>query len=248
MDGNRFDDLVRNLATPTTRRKVFRSLIGGVAVAAGLSRHGALADCPQPSECSVDQECNLGGACLIGSCVGCTCQYSPVTDGASCNGGNLCTKGDTCQAGVCTSGAPIDCPPSSQCQLPGVCDPTTGLCVAANKPNGSACNDGNACTQGDICQGGICVGSSPVLCQPPDSCHTAGTCDPGTGLCSNPAVPDGTPCGDGNICNGNETCRGGVCPLAPPLPAIIADPVKINRHICLKSFFPRKPFGTQENI
>src|SRR5262249_47457436 len=60
-------------------------------------------------------------------------------------------------------------------------------------PNGAACNDGNSCTQSDKCQQGVCVGFNPVTCTALDACHTAGTCDPRTGVCSNPSIT-GTVC------------------------------------------------------
>jgi hypothetical protein len=49
------------------------------------------------------------------------------------------------------------------------------------------------------------------VCTPQDQCHVAGTCDTGTGLCSNPTKPDGTVCDDGNGCTINDTCTGGAC-------------------------------------
>jgi hypothetical protein len=39
----------------------------------------------------------------------------------------------------------------------------------------------------------------------------AGTCDPGSGTCSNPAAPDGTTCNDGNPGTQNDVCQAGVC-------------------------------------
>lgn len=44
-----------------------------------------------------------------------------------------------------------------------------------------------------------------VTCAAPDACHIAGTCDPTTGLCSNPAAPEETACGTDRL------CRAGVC-------------------------------------
>jgi len=47
---------------------------------------------------------------------------------------------------------------------------------------------------------GICVASTinakchAVVCSPMDACHDAGTCDPGTGVCSNPEKPGGSVC------------------------------------------------------
>jgi hypothetical protein len=55
--------------------------------------------------------------------------------------------------------------------------------------NGTACDDGNACTQTDTCQAGVCTGGNPVTCTALDQCHTAGTCNPTTGICSNPLIP-----------------------------------------------------------
>src|SRR5262249_18738706 len=67
------------------------------------------------------------------------------------------------------------------------------------------------------CQNGACVGSNPVVCTAQDQCHGVGVCDPGTGLCSNPAKADGTACNDGNACTQNDTCRAGVCTAGAPL-------------------------------
>jgi len=52
------------------------------------------------------------------------------------------------------------------------------------------------------------VASNPVVCTALNACHSAGTCDPATGTCSNPAKPSGTSCSDGNACNADETCDG----------------------------------------
>jgi hypothetical protein len=68
------------------------------------------------------------------------------------------------------------------------------VCSNPTKANGSACNDGNACTQTDTCLNGSCAGTNPLVCTASDQCHVAGTCDPGTGVCSNPANPNATGC------------------------------------------------------
>jgi hypothetical protein len=44
-----------------------------------------------------------------------------------------------------------------------------------------------------------------------DQCHVAGTCDPSTGLCSNPNATDGTVCNDSNACTQTDTCQSGTC-------------------------------------
>src|SRR2546425_1273194 len=106
------------------------------------------------------------------------------------------TKSHPCQVGVCTGGSPVTCTASDQCHNAGTCDPSTGQCSNPAKADGSACNDGSACTQSDTCQAGVCTGSNPVTCSASDQCHIAGTCDPGTGVCSNPAKTNGTACND----------------------------------------------------
>jgi RHS repeat-associated protein len=47
----------------------------------------------------------------------------------------------------------------------------------------------------------------PKTCFAVDSCHTTGTCDPGTGVCSNPAKAAGAACSDGNACTTVDTCN-----------------------------------------
>src|SRR5262245_24030450 len=86
-----------------------------------------------------------------------------------------------------------------------------------NATNGTACSDGNACTQSDTCQAGICTGSNPVVCPSPDQCHAAGTCNPATGACLNPAQPNGTSCSDGDACTQSDTCQTGVCTGSNPV-------------------------------
>src|SRR5439155_503346 len=131
--------------------------------------------------------------------------------GSTCNDGNACTRTDTCQTGACVSSNPVVCTPQDQCHDAGTCNPATGMCSKPAKPDGSACTDGNACTRTDACQRGVCMGSNPVVCPAPDQCHDAGTCNPGTGTCSNPAKPDGSACNDGNACTQTDTCERGVC-------------------------------------
>jgi hypothetical protein len=148
-------------------------------------------------------ETDCGGACL-------------------CAPGQFCVKGADCANGLCSSNLcssdlcvanHVTCPvPSSPCQQVGICNPATGTCSAAtNKANGTACSDGNACTQSDACQLGVCTGSNSVVCAAPDQCHTAGSCDPLTGVCTNPAKPNGTACDDGHACTQSDSCQAGAC-------------------------------------
>jgi hypothetical protein len=158
------------------------------------------ADCPAPSS-----------ACQVATCSSGTCGFANVTDGLGCNDGNLCTAGDHCQAGACVPGTPVTCTASDQCHVAGTCNPATGVCSNPIKPDGSACDDGNLCTTGDVCMSGVCQAGGPVTCTASDACHVAGTCNPATGVCSNPNAPNGTACGPFP----NAACQNGACLCTP---------------------------------
>ncbi len=160
-------------------------------------------------------------------------------NGGPCSDGNGCTLSDRCVNGTCQAGPLRVCPPSDQCHNAGVCSPATGACSNPAKPNatacndnkscttndkcqsgtctgtpkanGTTCNDGNACTQTDQCQAQVCVGLNPKACSPTDQCHGPGICNSGTGLCTNPSLPNGTRCIDGNGCTLTDTCQAGSC-------------------------------------
>jgi TolB protein len=136
-----------------------------------------------------------------------------------CYDDNPCTK-DKCDqsAGRCEFkphdmgnhyGQPIACDDGNACTSADVCH--AGLCAGANVPDDTACNDGDACTRSDTCQSGTCTGASRVVCSASDQCHEAGTCDPASGACSDPAAPDGTACNDIDTCSGPDVCDAGVC-------------------------------------
>ncbi|MFY0572700.1 FG-GAP repeat domain-containing protein [Archangium lansingense] len=82
-------------------------------------------------------------------------------------------------------------------------DPTCqgGACL----PAGSPWDPTVPCCENLVVQNGVCTDlCADVVCTASDQCHEAGTCDPATGLCSNPTAPDGTSCNGG-------TCDAGVC-------------------------------------
>lgn len=190
------------------------------------------------TSCNDGDACTQGDQCHSGSCVGSTvtqcpgdachdagtcdsstglCNNPVKGDGTACDDGSFCTQGDTCQSGTCTPTTTVTCTASDQCHNAGTCDPATGACSNPAKSNGSGCSDNDACTVGDSCQSGLCTAGTPVVCAPLDTCHTAGTCDPGTGLCSNPTQPDGTSCNDGNACTQSDSCQLGTCTGTNPV-------------------------------
>lgn len=158
--------------------------------------------------CSASDQCHVAGSCDTSTGA---CSNPAKSDGSSCNDGNACTQADTCQLGSCVGASPVVCAAVDQCHLAGACNAATGACSSPIKPNGSPCSDGNSCTQSDACQTGTCVGSNPVVCAALDQCHVAGTCDPSTGSCSNPAKQDGVACNDANACTTGEACTAGLC-------------------------------------
>ena len=177
--------------------------------------------CTQNDTCQAG-ECTAGAAIVCGGGDACheagvcnpatgQCTQATKPDGTSCSDGNACTQGDVCQAGACTGGAPVVCAAADACHEAGTCDPATGTCSVVTKPDGARCDDGNACTQLDACQAGACTSGAAMVCTASDACHDAGSCNPATGLCSNPTKPDGASCNDGNACTFDETCHAGSC-------------------------------------
>ena len=158
--------------------------------------------------CTAEDQCHTAGACNPSTGL---CANPAAANGTSCNDGNACDLNDSCQAGVCTAGSHVTCTSSDQCHTAGTCNPSTGQCSNPAATNGTACNDGNACDLNDSCQSGVCTAGSHVTCTAEDQCHTAGTCNPSTGQCSNPAAVNGTGCNDGNACDLNDSCQAGVC-------------------------------------
>jgi hypothetical protein len=165
-----------------------------------------------PVTCTASDQCHTAGSCNPTSG---KCSNPNALDGTTCSDGNLCTLNEACKAGSCV-GTPVSCTASDQCHAVGTCDPTSGKCSNPNATDGTKCSDGNLCTLNEACKAGACVGT-PVTCTASDSCHTAGSCDPTSGKCSNPNAPDGTTCSDGNLCQMGEMCSAGACGGGTPL-------------------------------
>lgn len=178
-----------------------------------------------PVECTAASQCHLAGTCDPATGL---CSQPLQEDGTVCDDANLCTQSDTCRTGTCVGAEPVECVAANQCHLAGVCDPFTGQCSDPVRENGSQCDDGDICTRLDACRDGNCLGSAPVVCEPPDSCHLPGTCDPQTGECSNPAKDDGAECDDGNICTKHDSCQAGVCAAGEPVECDDGDPCTDN--------------------
>ena len=96
--------------------------------------------------------------------------------------------------------------------------------VAAAVPNGQWIDNVQLAITVATCQG-----TTAVFCTASDQCHVAGTCNPGSGVCSDPVAPDGTACSDGQFCTA-DACSSGVCAGTPsPAPAAINTSVRLNK-------------------
>ena len=104
---------------------------------------------------------------------------------------------------------PAQCDDGNACTIDS-CD-ATAQCAHAPAAEGGSCSDGNACTEHDMCHSGSCQPGASIACVASDSCHIAGSCDPQTGACSQPTVPDATACSDGDACTQQDQCVAGVC-------------------------------------
>ena len=162
------------------------------------------ADTCQAGEClgGPASVCDDNNGCTNDSCdPGTGCSYS--NNSLACDDGNACTTADTCSAGTCVGGAPLDCDDSNACTNDS-CDLGSG-CFRVNVLG--ACDDGNACTTGDSCSDGACVGGLPPVCFDDNLC-TDDSCEPASG-CS--FSNNGVACDDGDACTAGDTCSGGEC-------------------------------------
>src|SRR3990172_2991476 len=198
--------------------------------------------------------CDDGVSCTIDACDEATdsCTHTPndgaCDDGLYCNGAETCDPVNGCQPGTapncddgvsCTIDA-CDEATDSCTHTPndGACDDgnpcTDDACVAqsgcvSTADDTNTCDDGNACTTVDLCQGGACTGTSPVVCTASDACHV-GTCDPGTGACTDSPAPDGTACDDGDATTCTDVCTSGTCSgTVVPEPPEVGNSVQLEK-------------------
>ena len=157
-----------------------------------------------------------------------TCQN--VTNGTSCDTGNLCRTAGVCYAEVCTSpltnncSATAQCPPGSNCSADCVasatCDRLSGNCTLSFVTPGGECDaDGDSCTVNDACNSfGKCEPGTDFFCLDSDECQPFSYCN-GTTLTPQCVynIRDGfnETCDDGNACTGTalqqDYCSAGNC-------------------------------------
>jgi hypothetical protein len=154
-------------------------------------------------ECSADSECDPAGA--EGNCA---VTGAAINEGQQCDDGDICTTQETCQAGACAGGLPVDCSDlDDECNL-GVCNATSGECELEPRAEGTSCgsSEENDCTSQDTCDAeGVCQPNHAVdgtTCDDGDVCNTAEACL--AGACSGGALVDCS--GTGDLCNADSSC------------------------------------------
>jgi hypothetical protein len=233
VDETRFDDLARQFASSTSRRRILRSVVAMAGAAIGLSYSGEAdaairrsigeicrknGDCASsncgPKDatgrrrciCSTALDCPPianGNQCLAATCSPAGVCGTETTVGAPCDDGNLCTVDDVCQANGSCKGTHKACDDNNACTKDS-CDLNTGNCV--NTP--ITCDDGNACTV-DTCDPVLGCIFTQVACDDGNVC-TVDTCDPISGCVNTPIE-----CGSVSDGNGGEVCCGGCTSAAP---------------------------------
>ena len=184
-----------------------------------------------------------------------TCALTAVKPGQPCSDGDACTSGEVCLAGACGSGANIcSCQADIDCiskddgdkcngfpycnKATGSCEPNpasavvcatvndtlcrknrcdkpTGVCGMANEATGTLCQDGDSCTVGDTC--------------------AAGSCQPGTFVCTCKTDGDCAKEEDGNFCNGTMFCDVSLkAPKCKVNPSTVVSCPKVDDSDCRK--------------
>ena len=151
-------------------------------------------DCPADAKKASGTACTADdNPCTLDECDGTnvTCQHPAGNAGGECRAAaGPCDVAETC------TGTSTVCPADAFRSSGAVCRPAADLCDVPESCTGS---------------GPSCPADARVVCTPQDQCHVAGTCDPTTGRCSNPAAEDGRSCDDGNVCTTGDECKAGVC-------------------------------------
>jgi hypothetical protein len=233
VDGNRFDELTRGIASSGSRRKLLGGLAGvvlgalgvGTAAARTCSETGRVcrehADCcsklcgpknatgRRTCSCQVAGDCPAPPRCRQAVCNAGICGTT-VTVNASCNDNNPCTSNDVCNASGQCVGTPVG--NGTACTVGGQAGTCSGGdCVPCAGPGG-ACPNGT----GDCCgaigelvcpEGTCCIPSgSARSCTDDDECCDGLFCDEATGDC----VADGS-FALGAACEENTDCATGAC-------------------------------------
>ncbi len=198
--------------------------------------------CLEASDCQPETACDMPTCESDG-----TCSYAKLADcipcasDADCTDATVCNGAETCRAGACTSGTPLDCDdhdasttdscdPTDGCRNPpidcddrNVCttdtrDPIAG-CVHTPVVNGTACGDSDACNGAETCRNGACGFNAPASCDDTDAC-TTDACSTLSGGCIHSRIAGCISCTTVADCPtpgacATASCAAGVCVEAP---------------------------------
>jgi len=222
MDGTRFDQLIKSMATTrVSRLTALRGLaVGAVAAIAGVNFRAEDAEAARSRRCKPKP--NQCQTCKKGKC-------RQTNNGKKCHRGKLRPKANgtlcsipgatsaTCLNGACIAAVtpPLGCSPANNTQ--GSCQPgqicnTLGNCVAGctgtNNTQGS-CPQNLVCVNGQCQVPGGCTPRTNVQgnCAPGQVCNLSGICVTAVG-CLNTANPQ---CGTNQFCCPSETAQAGEC-------------------------------------
>ncbi len=173
MDGQRFDDLVKQLCSKRLSRvNVLRGVAAGVLAAATGAKVSAAQVIQAPPCRDEGSNCEGGGQTC---CAGLVCnglenptkcrvcggsgQFCCTTDPACNTPGEICLPSGTCgpaNTPPCGAANQICCPPNNACVAPLICQGGTCQPGAACGAQGQACCPGNLCSTGLTCSNGTC--------------------------------------------------------------------------------------------
>lgn len=191
MDGSHFDALTRSLGRGTSRRRVIKGMLGGVA--------GMLAGKMVTSNASA-----AGRELTICHATGNPeSPYETLTIPQR-EMNQYARQGDFLR---------VECCADADCSGAGCWEATcsTGYCVQLPTAQGAVCDDGLVCTSEGACDGaGNCTAGAPIVCAETDNPCTTSVCDEATGGCHEVFASNGSECGINNVCVSN-TCLSGVC-------------------------------------
>jgi MYXO-CTERM domain-containing protein len=159
--------------------------------------------------CSPTNHCRDNGD-VAASCTDTTTGYTCGCDAGFSFNGTSCVCSGCIIGGACVASGALN--PANACQS---CQPGASTTAYSNVSDGTTCDDGNQCDLNDTCVAGACVAGSHVVCTA-DSCHTAGTCNPGNGVCSAATLNAGF-CFIASACVASGATNGGnVCATCQP--------------------------------
>lgn len=191
------------------------------------------------------KNCSDGNDCTDDACDAVLgCQHSKLVDGHICNDGSLCTVGETCQNGTCTSPGGVSCNDNNPCTVD-TYDCVNTKCVYTPSNEGGSCVS-NVCLTNTTCKSGVCQGGTALSCDDYNPC-TDDSCSSTAGGCLYlPAVSAGT-CSDNNPCTENDQCNAtgsctGTIRVCPPLDEChLSGTCNLTSGACEND--PRKPDG-----